>query len=108
MDRFFEYRWPGSVRELKSALEYAYVIAEGSSVDEEHLPHQIMRDTHLQPAASPQPMSPHSSEKSALIQALRKTGGNHSQAARILGINRVTVWNRMKKYGIDIAEVLNA
>ena len=45
-------------------------------------------------------------EKEALVNALRQTKGNQSQAARILGINRVTVWNRMKKYGIDLKRVL--
>jgi len=45
-------------------------------------------------------------EKEALIDALKKTDGNQTQAARLLGINRVTVWNRMKKYGIDLRRVL--
>jgi DNA-binding protein Fis len=37
---------------------------------------------------------------------LKKADGNQSQAARMLGINRVTVWNRMKKYGIDLKRVM--
>ena len=41
-----------------------------------------------------------------LIEALRQSNGNQTQAARILNINRVTVWNRMKKYGIDLKKVL--
>ncbi len=41
-----------------------------------------------------------SEEKRMLIEALRQTNGNQTQAARILNINRVTVWNRMRKYGI--------
>ncbi|MFO8085150.1 MAG: helix-turn-helix domain-containing protein [Desulfobacterales bacterium] len=45
-------------------------------------------------------------EKSFLIDALRRCGGNQSQAARLLGINRVTVWNRMKKYGIDLKKIM--
>jgi len=45
-------------------------------------------------------------EKRALIAALQQTNGNQTRAARILGINRVTVWNRMKKYGIDLKKVL--
>ncbi len=40
-------------------------------------------------------------EKRELIDVLRKTDGNQSKAAEILGISRVTVWNRMKRYGID-------
>ena len=49
-----------------------------------------------------------SEEKRRLIEALQQTSGNQSQAARILGINRVTVWNRMRKYGIDLKKVLTA
>jgi len=39
-------------------------------------------------------------KKTQLLEALKQTGGNQSQAARILGISRVTVWNRLKRYGI--------
>jgi transcriptional regulator of acetoin/glycerol metabolism len=52
------------------------------------------------------PDSGENAEKEALIEALRQTNGNQTQAARLLGINRVTVWNRMKKYGIDLKKVL--
>ena len=108
MDRFLDYPWPGNVRELKSALEYAYVVAEGNLLDEAHLPQQILRSHHPTGVERRTAETPTSSEKSALVEALRQTGGNQSQAARLLGINRVTVWNRMKKYGIDIAKVLRA
>jgi len=47
-------------------------------------------------------------EKSAQVKALVQANGNQSQAARILGINRVTVWNRMKKYEIALKKVLKA
>ena len=47
-------------------------------------------------------------EKTALIQALKQTNGNQTQAAQLLNITRVTVWNRMKKYGIDLKRVLSA
>ena len=43
-----------------------------------------------------------SNERQQLIEALRAAAGNQSQAARMLGINRVTVWNRMRKYGINL------
>lgn len=45
-------------------------------------------------------------EKTALIKALRETGGNQTRAAQLLGINRVTVWNRMRKYGINLEKEL--
>ena len=41
-------------------------------------------------------------ERTNLIRALRRVGGNQSEAARMLGVSRVTVWKRVKKYGIDL------
>jgi transcriptional regulator with PAS, ATPase and Fis domain len=108
MERFMGYNWPGNVRELKSALEYAFVIGESGLIDCDHLPPKIStgkqggnREILLKDVGDP-------SEKEALIEALRQTKGNQTQAARILGINRVTVWNRMKKYGIDLRKIMIA
>lgn len=99
MNFFMNYRWPGNVRELKGALEYAFVVAESGQILLKHLPARMIR-----------PGSPHASsatarltEKEALIDALIKSHGNQTQAARMLGVNRVTVWHRLKKYGIDPA-----
>lgn len=103
MKRFMSYEWPGNVRELKSALEYAFVIAEEGLIGLRQLPAQI---GEAERPHSPSPTEP--PEKKALIQALRQCGGNQSQAARVLGVNRVTVWNRMRKYGIDLKRVLTA
>jgi len=98
--RFMDYSWPGNVRELKSALEYAFVIAEAGKIDVEHLPPQFAPD--FRPVAGRPAAMEDSPEKSALIEALRRTKGNQTQAARLLGINRVTVWNRMRKYGLNV------
>jgi transcriptional regulator of acetoin/glycerol metabolism len=46
-------------------------------------------------------MNPQDMKKRRLMKALKKTGGNRSEAARILGVSRVTVWKQMKKFGID-------
>jgi len=124
MERFMRYRWPGNIRELKSALEFAFVIAEDGLIDLDQLPpniaqpvwrpiqpdqqlrepvgHQNYPQMHALPSNSSE-----NTEKSALIEALRQTNGNQTQAARILSINRVTVWNRMKKYNIDLKKVLS-
>jgi len=101
MERFMSYSWPGNVRELKSALEYAFVIAEKGSIGLEQLPHPLVSEPIRHPSKSKE-----SEEKVALIEALRKSNGNQSEAARILGVNRVTVWNRMRKHGIDLRKVL--
>jgi transcriptional regulator with PAS, ATPase and Fis domain len=106
MERFVMYDWPGNIRELKSALEYAFLVAESGMVEIRHLP------THLQATAktlrAPDRIDDHGAyaaepeEKLRLIEALRQTGGNQSRAASILGVHRMTVFNRMRKYGIQL------
>ena len=106
MERFMTYEWPGNVRELKSALEYGFVIVESGLIDMEHLPPHIVetKSDRMNQAAFSGRDNAH--EKAALIEALKESRGNQSQAARILGISRVTVWNRMKKYGINLKKVM--
>ncbi len=106
MERFMTYHWPGNVRELKSALEYAFVIAERGLIEPEQLPPQITKRGDMTEGEPLSPRRGDPAEKIALVEALRQSNGNQSQAARILGINRVTVWNRMKKYGIDLKKVM--
>ena len=93
LQQLLSYSWPGNVRELKSALEYAFVIAESGLVQIEHLPPQI---TLGQTGATGQ-----GAEREALVEALHASRGNQTKAAQLLGVTRVTVWNRMRKYGID-------
>jgi two-component system, NtrC family, response regulator HydG len=101
LDRFMSYSWPGNVRELKSVLEYGFVIAENGVIGVDQLPHPLASELSRHPLTSKEP-----EEKIALVEALRRSNGNQSEAARILGVNRVTVWNRMRKHGIDLRKVL--
>ena len=115
MELFMDYTWPGNVRELKNAMEFAFVTTDGFSIQLEHLPLKITspQNTNLKG-----PLQSHSNvvdgsmidsnEKDQLIEALRTTRGNQTKAAKILNINRVTVWNRMKKYGIDLKKVVSS
>ena len=103
LNRFMDYSWPGNVREMKSALEYAFTVADKDTIDLDHLPpHMLMRPSPVVMAAEQGPFQTDKAERQRLIEALQATGGNQSQAARLLGINRVTVWNRMRKYGIQL------
>jgi len=102
MERFMAYHWPGNVRELKSALEYAFVVGEGEIISLDQLPPQLGSVTSR---PSTFLSSKEMAEKEALVEALMKTKGNQSRAAKLLGISRVTVWNRMKKYGIDLKRI---
>jgi transcriptional regulator of acetoin/glycerol metabolism len=86
-------------------MEYAFVLAEEGTLQPEHLPRQIRE--RLPAESSPNsPAAGGEQEKQALVDALVATGGNQTRAANLLGINRVTVWNRMRKYGIDLKKVI--
>src|SRR5690606_4541406 len=112
------YPWPGNVRQLSNALEFAMVHADGPVIEPRHLPPEIdappgratrsladLRDRSARPRAafgnrirsanSPQ-------DEWALIQTvLGESGGNRAEAARRLGMSRTTLWKRLKSQGFD-------
>ena len=100
-EAILRYPWPGNVRELKSALEYAFVVAEGDWIGRDHLPRQMFDGWTKGSGIAPSVFLPDPAEKEALVEALRASRGNQSAAARLLNISRVTVWNRMRKSGIE-------
>ena len=102
---FMDYPWPGNVRELKSSLEYAFVLADGGHIEPRHLPGALTAGTAT--VQAPEAVAP-AGQKELLLDALRRAGGNKSEAARILGVNRLTVLNRMRKYGIDLEKVVRS
>ena len=102
MNALLEYHWPGNVRELKSILHYAFTIAEHGPITCDHLPPQFMGHIELDEDKPSLLGVKDAKEKKSLLEALKEAGGNQTRAAKMLGVNRVTVWNRMRKYGIDI------
>ncbi|MBR9980763.1 MAG: sigma 54-interacting transcriptional regulator [Desulfatitalea sp.] len=108
MDHLLSYAWPGNVRELKSALEFAFAVAEAGILRPEHLPRNITA-RHQAPPKGTLPasgMAADNGEKADLIAALKAAGGNRSETARILGVTRATVWNRIRKYGIKVEQII--
>jgi PAS domain S-box-containing protein len=101
MEKLLNYGWPGNVRELRNVVEYAFVLCPGDYIHVQHLPPKI-----ISPGSDAADMFFDSRKKTdrtreELVRALRMTGGNQSKAASILGVSRVTVWKRLKKYGIN-------
>jgi transcriptional regulator with GAF, ATPase, and Fis domain len=106
------YPWSGNIRELRNAVEYAFVLAKGKSIGVEHLPEKLLIDDSdiFDDARLPetQPVQTRlsgvipikQSEQADLVDALNRADGNQTRAAEILGVSRVTVWKRMKKHGI--------
>jgi two-component system response regulator HydG len=106
MQIFLDHSWPGNVRELIGVLEYAFVVAERGLIAPSHLPPKL-NSREISPGPPPEAGgAPESDEKTALITALRQAGGNQSRAAALLRVSRVTVWHRMKKYGIDVHKLI--
>jgi PAS domain S-box-containing protein len=105
MDLFMRYDWPGNVRELKSALEYAFAVAPANIIEVPHLPARLAWMGEVaHEARGPEQRADGTEnprEKIELIEALRRTGGNRSRAAKILGVHRMTVLNRIRKYNVE-------
>ncbi len=106
IETLFAYHWPGNVGELRNAIEYAFVLCSGGWIGREHLPPKIAVNGKNMPMNSRQNAESWEKERIKLINALHQVGGNQSEAARILGVSRVTIWKRIKKYGIHLSSDL--
>ena len=103
LEALLTYSWPGNVRELRNAIEYAFVLCRDEWIGLEHLPPKIVSAEKAPEANSKLNPASWQEERQKLIDTLRKVGGNQSQAARLLGVSRVTIWKRIKKYEIHLA-----
>ncbi len=107
MRMLLNHDWPGNVRELRNALERAMILEDSSYITAANLPMSISRTQPAAPAASSTPayfpedgISLEESERRLLVSALEKTGGNQTQAARLLRITRDTLRYKMKKFDL--------
>jgi PAS domain S-box-containing protein len=105
MTALLDYDWPGNVRELRNAIEYAFVLCPGGWIEAAHLPPRITQGAPA-PAGAARRSGARGDGRARVLQALREAEGNQSEAARLLGVSRVTVWKRIRKYGIDLARDL--
>jgi two-component system, NtrC family, response regulator AtoC len=94
------YRWPGNVRELRNVMERATLLCEGE-IDTAHLP----EDRMSRPAAASGLESIRDQatglERDAIEQALSKAGGNQTEAAKLLGVSRRTLTNKLTRHGFS-------
>jgi DNA-binding NtrC family response regulator len=105
--KLLDYSWPGNVRELQNAIEYAVVLARQGIIDVKELPAEIQLPSALQKAELG--ALSHSGvqtlddvERNAILQALAECRGNKKKAAELLGIQRPTLYNKMKRYAIEL------
>jgi transcriptional regulator with PAS, ATPase and Fis domain len=107
------YNFPGNVRELENIVERSLAICGESDIQVHHLPaefgnYQAIDIHQMQPAAAPT-KSLEENEREYILSVLKNLDGNKTQAAKIIGIDRVSLWRKLKRYknnGFDVEEYL--
>jgi transcriptional regulator with PAS, ATPase and Fis domain len=97
--------FPGNVRELENIIEYCFVLCHGDTIERKHLPAGVFPKAadeergheHLRIEASPLL----NAEASTIFGALQRFGGHRGKVAAYLGIDKTTLWRKMKKYEIS-------
>ena len=106
MDMLLKYPWPGNVRELENVIERAVILLPDEHITEKELPSTVT-ESYSEESDWVSPPSPvavnrplEEIEKEAILATLEDSGGNKSETARRLGINRKTLHKKLKEYGI--------
>ena len=90
--RFMKYPWPGNIRELKHAIEHAFILCKGTVLELEHIPLEVSQGNSS---------VLNSTTKEELLVALNKVRWNKTKAAKVLNISRQTLYRQMKMYKIS-------
>jgi len=93
------YEWPGNVRELQNAIEHAFILCHGGLIELRHLPAHF-REAVLTPESLPIGLTLAEIEARVVKEALARNQGNKSATARELGIDKTTLWRKMKRRSV--------
>ncbi|MBS7399101.1 MAG: sigma-54-dependent Fis family transcriptional regulator [Prevotella sp.] len=96
-ERIASYAWPGNLRELNNVMRRATLLAKGKHIGLSVLERSMAPSTPTEPLALHDELT----EQQRIEAALRATGGNKSKAAQLLAVDRKTLYNKMKRYGMD-------
>lgn len=98
---FQSYGWPGNLRQMKNVIRYATLLAKGKYITLNELPEEFKQNGHNQNLTY-EPLRNEDHEKELILSALSQTSNNKSKAAQILGIDRKTLYNKIKYYNIEL------
>jgi DNA-binding NtrC family response regulator len=90
------YSWPGNVRELENMVEHGVILSKENAVTMAELPQDIIHPT-IQKEKTIEAVTKHH-----ILNVLEETQGNITKAANILGIRRMTLYNKLKKYNVTV------
>jgi DNA-binding NtrC family response regulator len=100
MTTLMNYRWPGNVRELEHAVERAVILANSANIRVRDLPPEITQQK-ARSRPGDDTFDLHEQERASIERALERFGGNRRKAADALKISTVTLWRKMKQYGLS-------
>jgi DNA-binding NtrC family response regulator len=105
MARLREHGWPGNLRELRNVVEGAVLRCEGEEITADLLPEALrVRGPRRVPGGvrlGSSGLDLEELERGLVLEALRRTDGNRTEAGRLLGLSRHQIRNRLKKYGVE-------
>jgi DNA-binding NtrC family response regulator len=99
MSALMNYRWPGNVRELEHAIERAVILANAANVRLRDLPPEVTQKSRRLGGADTLDLQ--EQERTSIERALERFSGNRKKAAEALNISTVTLWRKMKQYGLS-------
>jgi transcriptional regulator with PAS, ATPase and Fis domain len=99
MSALMDYSWPGNVRELEHAIERAVILANAASIRVRDLPPEVT--SRSRPRRGGDTLDLQEQERVSVERALERFNGNRRKAAEALNISTVTLWRKMKRYGIS-------
>ncbi|MNE51491.1 Transcriptional regulatory protein ZraR [compost metagenome] len=94
------WHWPGNVRELENLVERMVNLCEGLLIDVDDLPREIAQAFPEQEAVPSSRLE--DNERAHIIQIIESSNGNLRQAARLLGVSRTTLYNKINRWQIDL------
>jgi transcriptional regulator of acetoin/glycerol metabolism len=104
MELLLNYPYPGNVRELENILEHALIICQEDKILPAHLPEYLQVRPPAGPtmptAAARDRVSSDNKERDKLLATLQRHNWHRNKSARALGMDRTTLWRKMKKYGL--------
>jgi PAS domain S-box-containing protein len=97
-----QYDFPGNIRELENIIEFAFVLCHGDLIESKHLSREIRNGSDQRRTTTVRDPSSHleEAEKQTIIEALNRHNAHRGKTAAYLGIDKSTLWRKMKKYGI--------
>jgi len=101
MERLRAHAWPGNVRELQNVIERAFALSVAETITLDDLPPALHARPASEPAATDDVPTLDEAERRLFAAALRRSGGNKNEAARLLGIDRQRLYRKLEKYGLS-------